>query len=110
MTSYLRLGVDDDEGRVPGARVQLREAALAHALTQYPAELTPVDAVDDEVDGRVEHLERVDELRHDEADCAALLHAVRPQQLHDARRRIAHDKHDNDDDHDERDVLIGAHA
>lgn len=104
--SNLRLGVDDNERCVPRALIELREAALAHALTQYPAELLPVDAVDDEVDGRVKHLERVAQLHDDEAERAALLHAILPQQLHDPGRRVAHNEHDDDDNHDERDVLV----
>ena len=103
-------------GRVPRARqpahlgqvdaVGVAPPAAAQALPEALA----TDAVDDEVDGRVEHLEHVARLADDEAGAAARLLAVLQHDLDEACRRVAGDEDDDDDDHHQRDVVLGAGA
>ena len=71
-------------------------------------ELLPEGAVDEKVDGRTEHLEHVAQLHDDEADGATDLDVVLPDYLDEARRRVADHEDENDDDHDECDVLLVA--
>ena len=62
--------------------------------------------VNDEVDGRVDHLQTVAHVDQKELGVRTCVVLIRVSHLHAASRCLAEHEHDDDDNHDQRDVVV----
>ena len=106
MISYARFsaavrfetGYDDRRCLSPGGAAEPR--------LQDEPELRPEDAVNDEIDGRIEYLQHVADLYEKELRAETLLRLIAPDYLDNPRRSVTQDEHQNDDDHHQGDVVV----
>jgi len=86
--------------RVARLQTTVRSLAAAAELAQAPAKLSPKDAVDDEVDGRVGgHDDIAEVVVVVVRQTARVLDADHVDELIDKRRRLTDEKDDDDNDH-----------
>ena len=91
-------------------RVVWRLLAVTHEISEDLAEPATAEAVDDEVDWRVDDDEQVADALVVEEGAGAAAQTVAEERQQDLRRRgrrLADDEHDNDDNQHERDVILG---
>jgi len=84
------------------------DAASAAERRQSPAEVTPTDAVDDKVQRRVGRHDQVAEVEVVEVGVATLVVGLGEevvQQLIDVSRSLRHQEDDDNDEHNQRDVV-----
>ena len=70
------------------------------------AKLSPENTIDDEIDGRVEHLQDVAEFADPELHRVAGTDVVLPDHLSNPGRGVTQHEHEHDYDHDEGDVVV----
>ena len=83
-----------------------RDRLHAQVCAEDVAEPLPEDEIDEEVDGRVEDLERVGDVREVVDEVLAPLGLVAPDHLDYTRRGLTQHEDDDDDDHDEGYILL----
>ena len=100
----------DERESLGGSRGPRRTPTTSLRAPQVPAQNVPkalaTRKIDDEVNGRIQHLERVRCVEQVEADVSAALHFPAGRHLHNTCRSVTHHEHDNDDHHHQGDVVF----